>query len=354
MSATSHTARRWILLAAKVALAVVILGYLLVQMQRHQGMERLVHEPKDWTLLAAGFGCTLAAIALSFVRWRTLVEALGIRFPLADAMRLGSLGFMLNFVALGTIGGDLFKAVFLARDRPGQRTEAVTTVVADRLLGLLAMMVLASGGILVTGLYRAEPPELAWLCQLILLATVVGVTGTSLLLLVPGLSGEWLCGWAEAVPVVGRTAGRLIRAVRAYRNQKRMLMVAGSICLVGDLLFITSFYLVARGLPVHEPSLAEHMVIVPVANMAGALPLTPSGLGTLEATADVLYRAVPGGEQTLKGDGTMVALAHRATMIAVALVGMLYYLAHRREFGKVLAEAEELEEMGEAPEAGRS
>ena len=56
---------------------------------------------------------------------------------------------------------------------------------------------------------------------------------------------------------------------------------------------------------------------------------------------EVLYRTVPGGEQVIPGDGTMVALAHRATMIAVALVGMVYYLAHRTEFGKVLAEAEE-------------
>ncbi len=341
MATPRHAIRRWILLVAKIALAAVILGYLLTQMQRHEAMSRLIEEPKDWKLLAAGFLCTLLAISLSFVRWRTLVEALGIRFPLADAMRLGSLGFMLNFVALGTIGGDLFKAVFLARDRPGRRTEAVATVVADRLLGLLAMMLLASGGILATGLYRTEPPALAWLCQLILVATVGGVTGTVLLLFVPGLSGERICGRTEALPLVGKTAARLIRAVRTYRNQKPMLLVAGAICLVGDLLFITSLYLVARGLPVHAPSLGEHLVIVPVANMAGALPLTPSGLGTLEAAVEVLYRTVPGGEQVIPGDGTMVALAHRATMIAVALVGMVYYLAHRTEFGKVLAEAEE-------------
>ena len=225
MATPRHAIRRWILLVAKIALAAVILGYLLTQMQRHEAMSRLIEEPKDWKLLAAGFLCTLLAISLSFVRWRTLVEALGIRFPLADAMRLGSLGFMLNFVALGTIGGDLFKAVFLARDRPGRRTEAVATVVADRLLGLLAMMLLASGGILATGLYRTEPPALAWLCQLILVATVGGVTGTVLLLFVPGLSGERICGRTEALPLVGKTAARLIRAVRTYRNQKPMLLV---------------------------------------------------------------------------------------------------------------------------------
>jgi uncharacterized protein (TIRG00374 family) len=345
MSPTRHATRRWILLVAKFALAALILGYLLDQVRQHEGMARLVDEPKDWTLLATGFACTFAAIALSFVRWHALVRALGIDFRLSDAMRLGSLGFMLNFVTLGTIGGDLFKAVFLARDRPGRRTEAIATVVADRLLGLLTMLVLASVGILAADLIEISPPALAWLCKTILLATVIGLVATGLVLFVPGLSGERLCHRAEAVPLAGTTIARLVRAVRAYRNQKRMLLVAGTLCLVVDLLFILSFYLVARGLPVHEPPLAEHLVIVPVANMAGAIPATPSGLGTMEAAAELLYRTMPGGKQVLPGDGTMVTLAHRLTMIAVALVGMVYYLTHRTELGRVLAEAEEASDV---------
>jgi glycosyltransferase 2 family protein len=78
-----------------------------------------------------------------------------------------------------------------------------------------------------------------------------------------------------------------------------------------------------------------------VANLAGAIPATPSGLGTMEATVEVLYRTMPGNSQILRGDGTLVTLAFRLATIAVALVGMIYYLSHRAELGKVLAEAEE-------------
>jgi uncharacterized membrane protein YbhN (UPF0104 family) len=163
--------------------------------------------------------------------------------------------------------------------------------------------------------------------------------------MVPALSGERLCRWAKGIPLAGTTIARLIRAVRAYRNQKRKLLAAGAVCLAVDLLFVLSFYLVARGLPVHEPPLAEHLVIVPVANMAGAIPATPSGLGTMEAAVEVLYRTMPGGSGVLPGDGTLVTLAHRLTMIAVALVGMAYYLSHRAELGEVLAEAEEAEDV---------
>ena len=118
------------------------------------------------------------------------------------------------------------------------------------------------------------------------------------------------------------------------------MFLAAGIGLVVDTLFVTSFYLVARGLPVHAPTFAQHLMIVPVANMAGAIPATPSGLGTLEAAADALYQAVPGNTGILPGDGTLVALAHRVTMIAVAMIGMVYYVSQRPELRDVLSEVE--------------
>jgi glycosyltransferase 2 family protein len=344
MAATARHVRRTAILLAKLTLAAAILAYLVVQVQHHEGFARLVQQPKHWSLLALGLVAALAAIGLSFVRWHTLVRALGLEFRLRDAMRLGSLGFALNFVALGTLGGDLFKAVFLAREQPGRRTAAVASVMADRLLGLLVMLLLASGGILAAGLRHSASLPLVMLSNAILLATVVGGTGAGLMLFVPGLLSPRMVGWVEAVPWVGPTAHRLIDAVRAYREQKPRLLLAGAICLAVDLLFVLSFYMVARGLPVHAPSLAEHLVIVPVANMAGAIPATPNGLGTMEATVELLYQAVPGGERVEPGDGTLVTLAHRLTLMTVALVGLLYYVSRRSDLRELIAEAEEMEE----------
>jgi glycosyltransferase 2 family protein len=334
----SHT-RRTLIVLAKFTLAAAILSYLAYQVHRNQGFSRLVNEPKDWRILAAGLACTFLAVSLSFVRWYVLVNALGLSFRLVDALRLGALGFALNFVSLGSIGGDLFKAIFLAKEYPGRRTEAVATVLADRVVGLLMMMALASTAILISD-WRDAPPEIALLCHTILLATVIAFAGTGLLLFVPLLTGELIRGWAETVPLVGETAGRLIGAVEAYRDQKSRLFLAAGIGLVVDTLFVTSFYLVARGLPVQAPTFAQHLMIVPAANMAGAIPATPSGLGTLEAAVEALYQAVPGNSGILPGDGTLVALAHRVTMIAVAMIGMIYYLSQRAELSDVLNEVE--------------
>ena len=340
---TTHSRTyRTVLTLAKLALAVAILGYLVAQ--AHDGFSRLMEQTIAWPVVGAGMLCTFAACTASFVRWHLLIRAVGIDVRLVDSLRLGALGLALNFVSPGSIGGDFFKAIFLAHGQPGRRTEAVATVVADRVVGLLTMLVFASIGILVSDLTHAPSPALRVLCRAIFTATVASWTGFAILMAVPGLSGRRVRGWAETVPLVGRTIARLLGAVQTYRSQKHMLLAAFGLSALVALFFISSFYLVAHGLPIKEPSWTEHLMIVPVAGLVGAIPITPSGLGTLELAVEELYKAVPGGEGVVRGDGTMVALARRVTELAVGLIGLVFYLSHRREVEQVYAEAEEIAE----------
>lgn len=344
MTQESRT-RRTLTLLVKLALAAAILGYLFYT--GRDGFVRLWQEPKDWGLLAVGALCTLAAITLTFVRWHTLITALGLNVPLAESMRLGALGFALNFVSLGSIGGDFFKALFLAKDSPGRRTEAVATVIADRLFGVLMMLSLATGASFAID-WTTAPAAVRVLVQTIRFATLGGLIGAVLILVVPALSGEWLQKLLTRIPLVGPTAARLVGAVATFRDEKRYVFTAAAISVCSNSLFILSFYFVARGLPVHAASLAEHFVIVPVANLAGAIPATPSGLGTMELAVEKLYLAVSHDGARHAGDGTLVALGQRATMIAVAAVCLAYYLAQRGDLREVMQEAEEAAEAEES------
>ncbi|HEX3599108.1 MAG TPA: lysylphosphatidylglycerol synthase transmembrane domain-containing protein, partial [Lacipirellulaceae bacterium] len=283
---------------AKVGLAVGILTYLIIQ-ARH-GFARLSARSLSWPFLAAALLCSLATATLSFTRWHVLIRALNISSRLVDSLRLGALGFALNFVSLGSIGGDLFKAVFLAHGHPGQRTEAVATVFADRALGLLAMLSIASCGILVTGLTHVASPPLRALAQFILLVTLLGWVAFALLMFVGALSGNWITEKAARVPVIGKTAARLLGTVHIYRTRKSMLLVAFIMSAMMALCSITTFYLISRGLGIQGPPWSEHVVIVPMAGVVGAVPLTPSGLGTMEYAVEELYKAMPGGADVVK------------------------------------------------------
>jgi len=347
MTANATPLRRTVLTLAKIALAVAILAYLLRQAREHDAFSQLVDEPKRWDLLAAGLACTFTAILLGFLRWHLFIRGVGIPIRLLDSVRLGALGFALNFVSLGAVGGDLFKAIFLAHGQPGRRTEAVASVLADRVFGLMTILVLATGGILATDLTHRAPPTLAALCNTILVAAAVALTGAAAALFVPALTGPRVLSWARRAPLVGSTIARLLGAVATYRNEKRVLLVAAVVSVAGNVAYITAFYLVASGLPIQRPNYAEHFVVVPVANMVGAIPATPNGLGTKEAAVDLLYRTMPGGNGVVEGTGTMVTLAHRVTEMAVAILGLIYYISHRKEVEEVYHEVEELEEEGE-------
>jgi uncharacterized protein (TIRG00374 family) len=342
MSSHPSRARRTLVALAKITLGVALLVFLLHQAREHDTFTQLVEQPKRWPLLLAGLACTFIAISLSFVRWHLVVRAVGIPIHFLDTMRLGALGYALNFVSLGAIGGDLFKAIFLAHGQPGRRTEAVASVVADRVMGLLTILMLASGGILAAGLHRRESPAIAALCNSILVAAGVALVGTATTFLVPALTGPRVIAWAHRLPVVGTIFARLLAAVATYRNQKRALAAAAAISVMGNLANITAFYLVASGLPIERPTFREHFVIVPVANMVGAIPATPNGLGTREAAVDLLYRTVPYNRSIARGVGTMVTLAYRVTEMTVAVLGLIYYLSHRREVREVYHEAEEV------------
>jgi uncharacterized membrane protein YbhN (UPF0104 family) len=107
------------------------------------------------------------------------------------------------------------------------------------------------------------------------------------------------------------------------------------------LCYVTSYWLVAQGLPIRAPSWQQHLLIVPTAGIVGAIPLTPSGLGTTELAIEELYKRMP-GVQVVPGDGTLVGIGRRATDIAVALIGLAFYLSNRSEVREVYAEAEQV------------
>ena len=87
----------------------------------------------------------------------------------------------------------------------------------------------------------------------------------------------------------------------------------------------------------NAPSLGEHFIIVPLSMVAGALPFTPAGLGTFELAMDQLYQLIPASPCR---DGILVALAYRLMTILIAMIGVVYYWASRREVRELLEEAE--------------
>lgn len=330
---------KFALVVAKMLLALAIVGYLLWKIRGDAGFSRLYHEPKNWGYLVVGLVAVLTAFTISFIRWWLLVRGLGLTFHLRDAFRLGSLGFMLNQVMPGSVGGDLFKAAFIAHEQPGRRTEAIASVFIDRYVGLVAMLIVASIALMFFGKALRTSLMLGGIEVFVWTATFVGVTGLAALSSYM-FSGIKVQQAVKRVPLVGHALARLAAGLHQFASRKRYLVLALLLAMATHCLLITAFWCVGQGLPIHGPTFQQNATIVPLALVAGAVPLTPGGLGLMESAVAKLFSAIGLNES----DGAMVALGYRALTYVVAAIGAFYYLSAKRRIDRLLDEAEELAE----------
>lgn len=288
------------------------------------------------------------AIVLSILRWRILVLAFEIPFTVREALRLGFLGYLLNFVSFGSVGGDIFKAILAARDRPSKRPEAVASVLLDRAIGLLGLVILAWVTLAIGSQASGLTATMTYIRNAAGIVAGIGIGGLILAI----FSGAWfdqLIETAARIPVVGETLGRMARAVRQLR--RRPLAIFGLVIYsVGvHSLLATTVYLISCGVYAEHPTLGEHFMVVPPGMAAGALPLAPGGLGYQEGVLAELFSRLPDLPENYSG--ILVATIYRLATIMIAGIGLMYYLASHRDFRLVTQSQIELQRKQESVDA---
>lgn len=321
----------------KVGVSVGIIGYLVWQASSDPELKTFSPPSTvgDWAWLFAAFLSLFGAVTITMFRWHILVRALDLPFKLRDAFRLGFLCYLLNFISLGSVGGDLFKAIFIAREQPAHRPEAVATVVIDRIIGLYGLFVLASISILATGLLQSESYKTRTISQVTIACTLVGLVGI-IVLLVPGFTTGALSEWLGKLPRVGTIIIKLIAAVRMYRLRWGVLVWTLIMSLFVHAGAALGTYCICRGLFAAAPPLSVQMVVVPIANLAGILPLPFMGLGAFEAAFSYLFANVPSPVVLTNSMCLLVAFVFRIITILIAIIGAVIYITSRREIGEVM------------------
>jgi hypothetical protein len=321
------------------SIPAVIVAWLVFDVYRQDNFGQIWNGPKEWPLLGLALLFYLTAQLLTIARWYWLVRALDLPFRWNDAVRLGFLGYLLTFVSLGAVGGDLLKAFFVAREQPGRRVEAFATVIVDRMLGLYSLFLLATAAILLSGMWSMpQSPTMNVVCQSVLIATGAATVGILILVAVGDAPARRMLDWVVRVPKLGPTLLTFARAVQIYRRDVRTVAVSIAVGLAVQSLVALCIWATAAALAANPPSMAEHLILVPVAMLTTILPLPGHGLGAFELAIDFLYRQIEPG--TPMGQGLLVALGFRVVTIATAAISAVIYATNRREVAEVLREAQ--------------
>jgi uncharacterized membrane protein YbhN (UPF0104 family) len=229
----------------------------------------------------------------------------------------------------------VFKAVFIAREQPTRRAEAVASVVVDRVIGLFALLVLTSVAILFFDL-RATSVEIQMVCRATLVCTAVGVAGLGLLM-IPSFTDNPLVNKMTSIPLAGRTLKKLMDAWVTFRSHPRMLFQIIGLSFGVQGLMTMGVIGIATSLFDRPPTPLEHLIIFPLSNVASAIPISPAGLGTFEFAMKELYDRLP--QNPTDASGAIVAFGFRIATILVAAIGVVIYWFSKQNFDRVLAQA---------------
>jgi hypothetical protein len=326
----------------KLAISLGLLAFLFWKAAGDQNFQNLRDQPKNWTMLAAALAVDLTAVTVTFVRWYLLVRAVEIPFTVGEALRLGFLGYLFNFFPAGALGGDAVRAGFIARNNPGRRTVAAATVVVDRVFGLFALFLLVSVSYFALDwdtlqARSAKDLELIQtLCWIGIGGTIGGLTALVVFLL-PGFQSSPLWDFLSQVPKVGPIFAHLIEALRMYRRRLPVLALVLAMSLLVHFLLAIGIYLIAQGLPGDAPGFGAHLIVSPMASVAGTIPLPA---GPFEVVLDFLYQRIS-PDTVAESQGFVIAIAYRAITLAIAMIGMGYFLASRREVRTLMEDAEQ-------------
>ena len=262
-------------------------------------------------LLAAAL--FLVGVVCAIVRWWSLVHVLRIPFTMRAATRWTFVGFFFNNVVPGLVGGDLPKMYFVARDAP-RKTHAVLTVMVDRILGLLALAVVAAVAYAVD-FRRYQTPELQWIGWLIL-GVLAALVGGCVLASWRGLR-RFLVSDEKLLRLPG---GKILHhvedAIALYRGRPWVLVGAIGLSCCNHVLSMIAWWLIGSALG-GTLSMGPYFVIVPIIQMAKSVPLTPAGWGVGEA---LFAKLLPlyGETPTL---GVALSITYQLTYLAFSLVG---------------------------------
>ncbi|HVM67251.1 MAG TPA: lysylphosphatidylglycerol synthase transmembrane domain-containing protein [Acidimicrobiales bacterium] len=278
--------RRW-LPAARVVMSVAILAVLLRKVHLHELAPKWDGSTIGWLLGALVL--SVLAIALSTLRWRVVLSAMGVRARFRALFSTYLACQFLSSFLPSSIGGDTLRVTRLSShrgrpDAPGSPV-AFASVVLDRMSGWLVLPLLCLVGLAINPALRhlgrssrlaltVSLASLAALAALLLLATHPRVGGR--------LRGR--AGWLRFVGAVHEGIDRLRRRRGALAE-----VIAAAVLYQLAIIAVAVLATHALGLDADIGPTAL-LVFVPAVAIIQVLPVSFGGLGVREGALVVFLR----------------------------------------------------------------
>jgi uncharacterized membrane protein YbhN (UPF0104 family) len=256
--------------------------------------------------------CQALMLAFPFVRWLMLSRAQDLKLSFAEAFRVGMIGYFASLFVPSSIGIDGIRIAYLCRHNKGREHAAVSTVIVDRVVGTLGLVI---SGVVFGGL-------LFWQQGNVVLGRAVLFLGLGLGVCLLVVSLLMWTGVGRLMRPVYRwkMVGKLLEALAEYRQRRAALGWALGLSLAGHCSAFTAAFLAFLALGKPAPLLCV-FAIIPLVNLSGIIPLAPMGLGVADSVAVALFSLV-----NVSGGAEVTMLLRGATVVLSACGGIAFVL----------------------------
>jgi uncharacterized protein (TIRG00374 family) len=246
---------------------------------------------KDIILLAI-----LINIFLSLVvayRLKLLMSAQEILLSLKDAVYLTFIGYFFNNFLPTAIGGDIAKAYYASK-KTNNKAASYAAVLADRILGLIATLLIALIGILFIG-KSLDNKFILWAVPVLFLLVVIVI---ALLLKKNNRIEEAALEKKGVFHIIKYKILKLYMAINLYRNHP-VLMIKGivlSIFLQAGSIFSIYLFILSIG---GNMAIFRLFLIIPLVWTVSMIPLSLNGLGVRESGFVILLKGFIGRDKAI-------------------------------------------------------
>lgn len=279
--------------ALKIGIAVALVWYLFKsgRLTTESLLKLLNHDNAPFLFFSAfAFLCSQV---LSSVRLVFLLKMIDVSLGFVQAFKLTMIGNFFNIVVPGSVGGDIVKGYYLAKDESKGRGRSTGIVIMDRAIGLFALLLiggtsviyLSRGGSHVLGKYQDK-------LQIIVTLSVL-VLSLFLSLLIFGknrLARQKLKALVLRVFKQGFFYN-IIEAFGAVTRRRRYLIYALFVSILVQLLSLFGVIVLVNIIgTIYE--IIPLMAVSSVVMLMGVVPVTPGNIGWTEFIATLGWSAI--------------------------------------------------------------